>query len=382
MDRYLRSFNTVLLPSLLDHQNNLLDLFDRRNHSRDFCSVREELFRARLGMVSAMFALLSLAWIGVDAALLPKGHFWLVAPLMLILSAAMGALHFATRKPGNWTRISLMFNLFFALILAFFLLSKLLLPAASVAESMIIGYYFAPFILVTVLALFPMTLLEAAGHQGAIFVLYLGSELFSQGFEDITTLGEIWLLGTMALWITGGQLSQLHMLLRLYREASYDVLTGLVNRRVATKWLNREMEDSVVKGSTLSMLLFDLDHFKKINDVHGHVVGDDVLRAFGALLGSKITSPAIPARFGGEEFLAILPDTSTDAAGELAETIRLACHDLNLTGGDGKPLSVSVSIGVATLRPGESQLSFIERVDAILYDAKESGRDFVSIEKN
>jgi hypothetical protein len=51
MDRYLRSFNTVLLPSLLDHQNNLLDLFDRRNHSRDFCSVREELFRARLGMV-------------------------------------------------------------------------------------------------------------------------------------------------------------------------------------------------------------------------------------------------------------------------------------------------------------------------------------------
>ncbi|MGB0723162.1 MAG: diguanylate cyclase [Gammaproteobacteria bacterium] len=368
----------MFLPSRFSNGNNLLDLLNRDNHSRDFCAVRDELLRARLRIVALLFSALAAVWIVVDWLLLPWDTFTVSAPMMLVLSAAFLAIHImASREDAP--PASVLLNSFFGLVLGYYLVSRHVLPDISEQEALIVGHTFAPFMLVTVMALFPMTIVEALWHQTAIFIVYMGSRLCDGGFADVATIGEAWLLGSMALFLAGAQFSQLHMLLRLYREASYDVLTGLVNRRVAGKSLEREIAQAHELQTPLSVLLFDLDHFKRINDLHGHLVGDDVLRAFGALLSEKISNPHTVARFGGEEFLAVLHDCDRECARKIAEQVRLACHDINVTGEGGAVLKVSVSIGVAQYRDGEAALELLARVDDVLYDAKESGRDFVAV---
>ena len=359
--------------------SNLADLFNQASHSRDFCTVREEFFRGRLRLIALLFCGLAAFWIGVDYIFLMEEQFLAIAPLMAVLTVLFGSVYYVSTLSRFQHRASWLFSGFFALVIGFYLISRILLPDPGLEQSMIIGYHFAPFLLVTMLALFPMTMVEAFLYQGLIFLAYIGSELFYGGFEEITKIGDIWLLGMMAGMVVWAQLSQLHMLMRLYREASYDVLTGLVNRRVITKWLSYEMVDALENHQPLSLLLFDLDHFKKINDVHGHLIGDEVLQNFGGLLSTHINSPQMVARFGGEEFLAVLPGADLEQAKELAETIREGCHHVRVKGGDGEPLPFSVSIGATTLKEKDSESSFIGRVDEILYQAKESGRDFVSV---
>jgi diguanylate cyclase (GGDEF)-like protein len=168
------------------------------------------------------------------------------------------------------------------------------------------------------------------------------------------------------------------MLLRLYREATHDPLTRLVNRRVLTRWLTTEIPKAQADGRPLSVLLFDLDLFKRINDNYGHLVGDAVLRAFGELL-MKESGSSMVGRYGGEEFLAILPGVGSGEALMLAERIRQGCHTLRIPAGGGRVISFTTSVGVAELAPGEDPETLVSRVDKGLYLAKESGRDLVAV---
>ncbi len=363
----------------LDRGNSLVDIFSRRHHSRDFCAVREEFFRGRLRLVSLLFACLAGLWMLVDYLFLPYQHFTTIAPLMAVLSVLFALIAGTTATRQTAQRQPPRLPLFFALALGFYLIAQFLLPRADIAEAMIVGYYFAPFLLVTLLALFPMTVLESSAYQGSIFITYVIAEFFLWEKGDVVSIGHTWLLAMMAIMVMWAQLSQLQMLLRLYREASYDVLTELVNRRVAIKWLSHEIVEAQQRSTPLSVLLLDLDHFKRINDEHGHMVGDEVLKAFGALLNSSFRSPQIAARFGGEEFFAILPQTTAAEAQALAEQVRRGSHNIRIKTDSGEQVGITVSIGLTTYRHGDTEKSLITRVDDTLYQAKESGRDFVSL---
>ncbi len=165
--------------------------------------------------------------------------------------------------------------------------------------------------------------------------------------------------------------------MRLYREATRDALTGLVNRRVLATKLEQELNGN---DQRLAILLFDLDLFKRINDNYGHHAGDTVLQAFGEILKSHCQDSNVVGRYGGEEFLAILPGYGADEAKTLAEQIRLACHRYKVyTTEDGKEIHFTTSIGVALRKPGESGHELLNRVDQGLYQAKSSGRDLVSV---
>lgn len=163
----------------------------------------------------------------------------------------------------------------------------------------------------------------------------------------------------------------------IYQLATLDPLTKLANRRHFLELLGRELQRSIRHQRPLALLIVDLDHFKAINDNHGHVAGDVVLEQVGAVLNSTVRSEAIAARIGGEEFAIALPECESDASLAAAEEVRRAVEvmPLKMSGG---PHAVTVSIGVAAWRPGMDKTSDLLRAaDEALYRAKQTGRNRV-----
>ena len=157
-----------------------------------------------------------------------------------------------------------------------------------------------------------------------------------------------------------------------------DPLTNLYNRRYMEESLDRELSRAVRKHTPVSLMLIDVDHFKRFNDTFGHEAGDTVLRSLGHLLQSQLRSEDIVCRFGGEEFVVILPDAPLDGARQRGEQLRAATKEL-ITELHGQTLGrVTLSIGVATFPAnGGTGAALVESADAALYRAKKEGRDCV-----
>lgn len=173
---------------------------------------------------------------------------------------------------------------------------------------------------------------------------------------------------------------ELERLKRELEELSFkDGLTGVANRRMFDSVLQVEWLNARRNHQPLSLIVFDIDHFKEYNDLYGHLRGDDCLKQVSAILaGAATRSRDLLARFGGEEFVFVLPETDQSSALLVAERCRQALHDAALTH-ERSPLGqcVTVSMGVSSVIPGKDGdcLSFLNKVDQLLYDAKRAGRD-------
>lgn len=166
---------------------------------------------------------------------------------------------------------------------------------------------------------------------------------------------------------------------RLNALASTDMLTGLLNRRRMTDHLQKELTAARAADRPLSVLLLDIDHFKSINDQFGHGRGDQVIVAVGEVLRATVRREDLVARWGGEEFLIVQPNSVLGAARETAERIRRAVAAC-VVRDDSEPTPVTVTIGVACWRPGESLDETIHRADAALYLGKRSGKNRVIVD--
>lgn len=164
------------------------------------------------------------------------------------------------------------------------------------------------------------------------------------------------------------------------KEATTDPLTGLKNRRS----FEVIMQDSMVNvdkfDESLCLVMADIDHFKKINDNYGHIFGDKVLKSVSSLLLANVKGKDSVARLGGEEFAILLPETSLEFAGIVAENLRFAIESARIkTIKTGKTLDkLTVSMGVTTYHKGESTEEFIDRADKALYESKNSGRNRIT----
>jgi diguanylate cyclase (GGDEF)-like protein len=167
------------------------------------------------------------------------------------------------------------------------------------------------------------------------------------------------------------------------REASRDHLTQTFNRRYMMDSLSREKDRADKVGSTFSLCIFDLDHFKRLNDEHGHLVGDKVLADFAYLARRELRASDVIdldgegrcfGRFGGEEFLCLLPSTDRNGARRCAERLRVATSRAEF----GNKVHVTLSAGVAEYRHGESVTETLRRADEALYFAKQTGRNRVA----
>jgi diguanylate cyclase (GGDEF)-like protein/PAS domain S-box-containing protein len=174
------------------------------------------------------------------------------------------------------------------------------------------------------------------------------------------------------------RVAEIEALNRALREqAVRDPLTGLHNRRYFDETIAREVASSSRAGEPLALLAVDIDHFKAVNDDHGHAVGDRVLTAIAAVLGARVRASDLACRFGGEEFVVVLPGAGLPTATRRAEALRRECAAARVDSGRGAPVRVTVSIGVAAARPGEPIDETLARADQALYAAKGAGRDCV-----
>ncbi|MDO8605899.1 MAG: diguanylate cyclase [Phaeospirillum sp.] len=167
----------------------------------------------------------------------------------------------------------------------------------------------------------------------------------------------------------------------LHRLAAVDGLTGIANRRSFDAALEQEWRRACRAGTPLSLLMIDVDHFKRYNDHYGHQAGDDCLRAVAAALAEIARRPGeVVARYGGEEFAVILPACGLDPARSLAERLREEVAARHLPhAASGTAAEVSVSIGVASLGGDDAVQALIAQADAALYRAKHGGRNRVSV---
>jgi diguanylate cyclase (GGDEF)-like protein len=162
-------------------------------------------------------------------------------------------------------------------------------------------------------------------------------------------------------------------------EKAQDPLTGLYNRRYMEIMLSHELQRADRAGYPVSIIMMDIDHFKKLNDTYGHPAGDQVLRSLAALMKSQVRRADVACRYGGEEFLIILPETSLEVAAERADTLRFSFSKLIIEHG-GQTMQANLSLGVAAF-PTHAQIppQLIQVADTALYAAKTGGRNRVVV---
>ena len=167
---------------------------------------------------------------------------------------------------------------------------------------------------------------------------------------------------------------------RARSEALLDTLTGILNRRGLDLRLHDLLADKTDSQTSHCLIMLDIDHFKRVNDTHGHVMGDRVIQALGNVLRSSLKTGQVPARYGGEEFAVLLPNSSMEESMRIAAALRMRVKSLNIEDRrrGGAPVSVTISLGVTALRSGDDASRFIARADGALYTSKQSGRDRVS----
>jgi diguanylate cyclase len=185
------------------------------------------------------------------------------------------------------------------------------------------------------------------------------------------------------LTLSKNEISNLQQSLEAIRaESLTDPLTGLGNRKYFDRMIGMAVQSALASGEPLSLLLFDIDHFKSFNDSYGHLTGDQVLRLVGLSLKQTIKGQDITARYGGEEFAVVLPNTAMRQALTVADHIRRAVMAKELKKkSTGEILGrVTISVGVSMLKEGDDTDALIERADACLYAAKRNGRNRVICE--
>lgn len=242
-----------------------------------------------------------------------------------------------------------------------------------------------------VLGLFMLVAIRDAEHR-AYGPLFFGLLFFAVAFstdsmaELVTTAKGLKLVGErlslvvgFALVLRGLLLWSRHTLMvnaKLAQQAITDELTGVFNRRHAMHELNRKAAIATRHPESLfSAMLFDVDHFKQINDVHGHEAGDQVLVSMARQVRAELRTEDTLARVGGEEFLVLMPATDREGALQLAERLRLAVRQVRFD----EHAHATASFGADVYEPGEPVDKFLKRLDQAMYQSKRNGRDRVTL---
>lgn len=363
--------------SLLDLKTlsiaSLQDTFSTRYHSKDFSFARSEYLRARVQVIALLFSLLTPLWALMDHLSIPSDTRNVVLVLRIIMFGGLVCVVLLSRfKQSNRSNLVLSASIF-ALPAIFY--GAVLFALSQSGHVSLVGYSFIPYLLTATLGVFPFTLLESLGVGLCLLLLQFCSGFVDGSALSARALQDLWLLVALLVIAMTTNHFQLGLLLRLYRQATHDPLTGLLNRTALTRHLEHHTLHEL--PYPVAVMLLDLDYFKLINDEHGHSVGDQVLKRFAALLKADSQENDVICRYGGEEFLLLRGACTLEKAVLEAQAIRNRCQHLHLTNLDGKPVPLTVSIGVSILRPGEALHDAIQRADEHLYHAKRSGRNCV-----
>lgn len=356
--------------------SSVKDTVSGSKHTPDFAYARNQYLGSRLRVVCWIFIILSPLWALYDHFLLPPEALFAVRPARVVFFLTLVAIQIGSRLRICANRqVILSMALFVAP--ALFYASFLFITAPYELHDLA-NYYFIPLLLVVTLSIFPFTLSESLLIGLLIMVVQLYSFTVAQGAPLIFQIQEFWLLIALLTVALTANHFHLGLLLRLYRQATHDQLTRLLNRHALFDLFSKNAGDGSPQAP-YGVMLLDLDHFKKINDTHGHAVGDKILQAFADLLRTQGKSNDRIARYGGEEFLLISHRPSAQALLQQAESIRQATEQMLVTNLDDEPVRCTVSIGLTLSAGNETLEHAVQRADSALYEAKRGGRNQVRL---
>ena len=215
----------------------------------------------------------------------------------------------------------------------------------------------------------PLRLSLGFSAEGETSLLLFPSD---DGFSRETRATAEWLASQAGVALDNARLHDV-----VQRQAITDDLTGLVNRRRFLEALDAEIERAQRFGTALTIVLADLDNFKRVNDEFGHHGGDVVLRAFADLIRSHVRDVDVSGRIGGEEFAIVLPDTDREGAARVAERMRESLSSVPIPISDDAAITAASSFGVAELEPGQTGDDLLRAADTALYRAKDEGKNRV-----
>ena len=371
----LRNRLTTLLPSEL-RPSELRHLLDPRRHPVLLCQRRATLIVNRVRLFAFLFAVLTPLWSLIDLMVFEPKLWLALAGLRMMACLAFTGLLLFYRPSGNLLDAYRAIAILFAIPTAFYIASHTLLGSYQLAQFSAVvgaGYAFLPFVLMAGLTIFPLTLVENLVLSS---LLLLAQAL--AGYLSWATLnwpsfaGAFWLLILIAGVASLASMSQLAFMIALVRQAIRDPLTGVFSRGSGEEILRLQWDSAQRKDSALALAFIDLDHFKSINDNYGHEAGDQVLREAARRLVATLRSSDSLLRWGGEEFLLIMPETDMEQAHKAIE--RIVGEGLGVRP-DG--LALTASIGLAERRNDrvDDYRDLLELADRRMYLAKTGGRN-------
>lgn len=352
------------------------ELLSARQHASSFSTTRSAYLRTRIIALSFIWAALTLLWIPVDILVLESFYSVLVLLRFALALFLVGTGWFVIRR-GTLQACRTAITAIIAGLNIFYLLANHALGYPHEITAFTYCYTLLPFVHVVMLTILPLTIKESLSLMFMTAFTQIYVDFQSGSLISLETLAIYWLQTVVGLLVLWAQSSKLHMMLRLYRHASLDPLTGIYNRRMLLMLAKRDFENSRLSSRPYSVLLMDLDRFKRVNDRFGHYAGDLVLKAFTDSIQETLRKSDIFGRFGGEEFILFLPKCSAENAQMVANRIMARVRQLRVeVEGLKAPIEITTSIGISTsLDANEAISTMLERADMALLQAKGSGRD-------
>jgi diguanylate cyclase (GGDEF)-like protein len=350
------------------------ELLSSRNHGLAVSRHRAVVIQSRVFFFCVIFAVLVPAWSLIDLFFLPH---WLWIDLLLIrLASAVVFVIIAwqARKEHELPRALLLLAALLAITPLFYLVAEQWIHAYPLSSMEMVAaelYELLPFITVAGLTLFPLTLLEFSLYAVPLFLVITYSTHFDTVEEIPFAVATLWLFMLILGVALFASLTQLRYMLSQASRNSYDALTGVLTRRAGIEMLDLQFRLASMSDSPLSILYFDLDNFKLVNDNFGHEAGDEVLNIAAQQFDRAVRQGDCVIRWGGEEFIVILPTADSKQANDVV--LRIMGAGIGVRP-DGMP--VTASVGVAELqedRPRDWK-AMVELADSRMYQAKNAGR--------
>lgn len=355
---------------------SLTHLLKTTAHSPLQTRQRARLILTRTRQIAALLAALTLLWIVIDAAVLPRTFWPRLAVMRLFASTAFVVLAAALRHSVRLNDARRALAALLLIPTAFYLLAQsLLAQAGHQATNLAVhtAYELLPFIVMAGLSIFPLTALESLCYAFPVLLAQIGVGLLQHNLAwDSDIIGTLWLLLLLALTAMIAGMSQLQFMLALTNQSLHDPLTGCYNRGSGEQLIELQYSIATRQQTPLALAFIDIDDFKSINDRYGHDIGDTVLRYTADVLRNNLRAGDILLRWGGEEFVVLMPNTGCAAAQEAFGRLHV--------GGlgerpDGRPLTVSIGIAERRADVAGHWHALVEQADQRMYEAKRAGKN-------
>lgn len=350
-----------------------LDLLLPRAHPPHIRRHRAEVIGRRVQNIAAIFALLTPLWIAIDLAVFPWPLWGVLAALRLASAGGFALLAFPRRTVNSLRLALLMLAAMLAIPPAFYWFAHPFFAHAELdttARLFAAGYSLLPFIVVAGMSVFPLTVVEVLAGAIPVTALTIFANLGSLDLEGMVRT--LWLLALVAGIAVFSGVSQLHYMIALVNQAAHDVLTGAFTRRSGEEAIAQHFRIAARMGTSVAVGFVDLDNFKSINDGFGHEAGDAALRSAAQSLRGLLRRSDLLIRWGGEEFLVVLPNT--DERGLATITDRLRQNGLGMRP-DGSPLTASIGLAERIADNITDWDAMVRIADERMYMAKQSGKN-------